>query len=202
MSLHLQTDYSTLHGTLMANARTKGVYGSGKDRGVCFRVSYKWLVTCWKGQVFKGDQMNMAKAGDKQMEYLKQADAVDKSDYATWFKNANALSKTTLQTWGSKHGHGCAEPQVEKALSAAKALDGNPETAMIVGFFGNGKDGVWGHATAYCCRNAKRSFFDINYGDFSFDSGDDPPAVMQDFIVQKYCTGGKKIDDYVLYQIY
>ena len=200
MSLHLQTDYSTLHKTLMAEAKKAGVYGTGIDRGVCFRVSFKWLVTTWKGQAFKGAQMNMAKAGQKQMDYLKQADAVDKSQYATWFKNANTLSKTTMQDWGSKHGMTCAEPYTCPTLTSAQPLAGNPDAAMIVGFFGEKSTGVWGHATAYCNRGNKPLFFDINYGVYSFDGGDDPAAVMQKFITDTYCKD-KTIKDFALYQM-
>jgi hypothetical protein len=196
------TNKPGLHSALLGSANAK-LKLNGQTRGICFRVSYKWLVTQWKGQVFKGAAMNVEKVYPKQMEYLKQADTMKGQEYKVWFQNSNNLSQTTLQDWGAKHGHSCAAPYTTSDMGSAAPLTGNPDTAMIVGFFGlkNGTD-VWGHATAYCCRNNNPKFFDINYGVYDFDAGDNVGRVMQDWIVSKYVDNEYKISDFVLYRIY
>lgn len=224
MGLKLVTDYATMKNPfdqynpgLHARLQSKALYqqgvsfdqiGTAPVRGVCFRVSYKWLVSTWKGGEFKAESMNMDKAYGKQMDYLKQADTMVGQQYDTWFKNANILSQKTLQTWGAKHGHSCDTPCTTDNLSSAAPLQqnanmANPDTAMIVGFFGKKTDGsVWGHATAYCSRNGNSRFFDINYGVYEFEAGDDRGATMQDWIKKNYVNSTKAIEDYVLYRIY
>lgn len=218
MALKLVTDYGTmenpydkakpgLHSLLQGKAQAqKGMQsnqiGTAKVRGVCFRVSYKWLVTTWKGATFKAEGTNMEKTLDKQMEYLKQADTMVGQQYSVWFKNANALSKSTLQTWGAKHGHSCDDPYTTATLSTAAPFQGNPDTAMIVGFFGLDDGKTWGHATAYCCRNANRKFFDINYGVYEFGANDVSAPTLESWIKAKYEGKTQKINDFVLYRIY
>jgi hypothetical protein len=201
MALVLSKDYGTLHNTLIGAARTAGVYPTSKDRGLCFKISHEWLMSRWRGLEFDGDKLDIITVGKKQMEYLKQADATDMSQYQTWFSNANALSQVTLQSWGRDFGQSCAPPYVAGTLVGADPLKGNPDTAMIVGFFGvKNAGGVWGHATAYCCRNAKGRFFDVNYGVFKFTGSDDAPTQMDDWIKSKYETD-KTITDFALYQV-
>jgi hypothetical protein len=216
MALKILIDYRTmknpfdvddpgLHSRLQGKAefQASALIGTANVRGVCFRVSYKWLVNTRKGLEFKAESTNMAKTYAKQMDYLTQADAVASSDYDTWFQNANSLSQTTLQAWGAKHGHSCAAPYVSSSLGAADPLKGDPDAAMIVGFFGQKRDGkVWGHATAYCCRNNKPQFFDINYGVYGFEAGDNRGDVIQKWIEDKYVNSSKSIKHFALYQIY
>jgi hypothetical protein len=195
--------HARLQGKALAQQGRIDEIGTAKVRGMCFRVSYKWLVSTWKGAIFKAEATNMLKTEAKQMDYLSKADALNTGDYATWFAGSNSLSQTTLQAWGAKHGHSCDTPCVTADMGSADVLQNNPDTAMIVGFFGVTKVGrVWGHATAYCCRANKPQFFDINYGVYDFEGNDNRGTVMQDWINARYVGASKQINDYVLYRIY
>lgn len=193
------------HTTVQDGISATGKFGIGKLRGVCFRVSYQWLLATWKGQIFNYGGLNLEDVYTQQMAYLSEADKLKNLGYDKWFPAANKLSQTTLHLWGQPNGHSCAQPLTTANLATASVFAANPQgiqpdLAAIVGFFGDVQS-LWGHATAYCCRNGVPKYFDINYGIYDFDAKEDRPAAIQSFIQSKYCSSDK-VRDYVVYQIY
>lgn len=193
------------HTTVQDNISATGKFGSGKLRGVCFRISYEWLVATWKGRAFDLGTLDGETVYRKQLAYLDEADTLRGLGYDAWFRNANSLSQTTLQLWGQPHGHACAPPLSSANLATLNvfAADGQgnpPDMAAIIGFFGDQQQ-LWGHATAYCCRNDVPQCFDINDGIYVFSAQDERPAEMQRWIRAQYCTTDK-IRDFVVYPIY
>lgn len=214
MTLKPVTDFSAvttskgsqaLHTALQDKAKIAKNLGSVTVRGMCFRLSYKWLATTWNGETWKALGTNMEKTFDKQMAYLAQADTLSSSGYDQWFQGANTLSKETLIAWGSKHNLTCSTPIDLGKTLASTLIDGDEEAAIIVGFFGKkASSASWGHATAYCHRKPKPLFFDINYGVFEFEGAGSRAADLHGFVKGEYCSNPidpKDVENFVLYRL-
>ena len=190
-----------LHKALQGKVTAEKLNGAATVRGMCFRLSYKWIATTWQGQQWKAIGTNMDSTFDKQMEYLKVADTFANSGYPDWFRDSNNLSKTTLITWGAKHGLICGEPDDRGSVLDVPLIDGNEECALVIGFFGTTNDNkVWGHATAFLHRAGIPLFFDINVGVATFDGVGSRCNDIFTFVNAAYCKD-RKVENFVIYRL-
>lgn len=167
-------------------------------RGVCFRVSYKWVSCKIRNQNFKFMGLNADKTYAKQLDYLREPDCVrleDQAGYSGWALAAHRNDEHFIDTWGKNHGDLKCTPH--RVISVEDAFFA--EDSFVYCFYGTtATGGCWGHAVAVSGPTSR--FFDSNYGEYRPGDNENFARAI-DTHCNAYAGGGKQIVDRYTYVI-
>lgn len=188
-----------------AVATYEGVTGATlPTRGLCFRVVFKWAACQAVGGKFKYMNLNARKTAEKHLAYRQTSLKVENDPSYDFTVDANAKdyvtndqvqANTYLAAWG-KNFKDASKTEFSVTPGAASEGDLGSYLAknsiasvqsIVYGFYGRAPDkkSPRGHAVALLGGNSPL-FFDPNFGEYTFDSGEDVAGSVAAHIASKY----------------
>lgn len=173
-------------------------------RGLCFRVAFKWAACHAVGGEFKYLNINAGKTAVKHLSYRKASLELENDPSFDFSNDTNAKSyvvqdqvqaNTHLAAWGKLFKDGNKK---EFSVTPGQQFEGDLGTylaqnpianvqSVVYGFYGrtHDKKGPRGHAVALSGGGIPL-FFDPNYGEYTFDSGEDVAGSIAKHIASLY----------------
>lgn len=167
--------------------------------GVCFRVSFEWMLSKVRGTAWLSDVMA---THDRHQDYKAEPNQYLEGTYVKWVQVAHDCDEKFLDTWGKEHGMMCVPERQKASDYLATRLGGGLGAAFVTCFYGiKPVDAKWGHAVAFWSDGHNPNLFDANTGVWEFANGEDPGPAIDTYISTKYVTGGRSINDQWVYEI-
>lgn len=170
-----------------------------KSTGICFRVSFEWLLSKTRGTPWLADMME---THERHQDYKAEPNNYKDGQCSTWVQVAHQCDEKFLDSWGKKQGIMCVPEKQKASEYLASRLGGGLGAAFVTCFYGQKKDGAkWGHAVAFWGDGKNPNFFDANSGIWAFDNGEEPGPAIDNYIKIYYVGADRSINDQWVYEI-